>query len=134
MVTPDREIRLVVVVAAAYLAGDMLDQLLSVPLSSRRGLGADVDEIPGQVVAAGAEHVALGVVQERQELVEEAALALGGELVLQAPEAAAQDGAPVVHVLARRHPVGSPGVGGGQSCFYFVLVIAQVHEHCFVFF
>lgn len=53
------------VVVAAYLAGDMLDQLLRVALSSRRGLGADVDEIPGQVVAAGAEHVALGVVQQR---------------------------------------------------------------------
>ncbi len=107
VVTPGKEIRLVMVVVAAYLASDMLDELLSVTLASCRGLGADVDEIPGLVVAAGAEHVALGVVQERQELVEEAALALGGQLVLQAPQAAAQDGAPVVHVLARRHPVGS---------------------------
>lgn len=59
----------------------MLDQLPRIAFSPGRGFGADVDEIPGVVVAV-AEHLALRIVQERQKLVEEALLAFGGELVI----------------------------------------------------
>lgn len=93
----------------------MLDQLPRIAFPSRRRFGADVDEIP-RVVVARPEHVVFRVVQQRQELVEEAALAFGGELVIEAPEAAAQDGAPVVHVLARRHPVGQGGRAVSEAC------------------
>jgi len=86
-----------------YLLSHILDQLPRIPLPPRGCFRADVHEIPRLVVALG-EHVVLGVVQQRQEFVEEALFAFGGELVVEAPQAAAENGAPVVHVFARWHP------------------------------
>ena len=68
-------------VPMADLFGDMLDQFPRIALAPRRGPGADVDEIPGFDVALS-EDVALRVVQEWQEFVEEAFLAFGGEFVV----------------------------------------------------
>ena len=47
----------------------------------------------------------LGVVQEGEELVEEALLALLGQLPVEAEHAAPEQGAEIVHVSVRGHPV-----------------------------
>ena len=46
-----------------------------------------------------------GVVQQGEELVEEALLAFLGELPVEAEHAAPEQGAEIVHVLVRGHPV-----------------------------
>ena len=51
-----------------------------------------------------AQDVVFGVVQQRKELAEIAGLAFGGELVVEAPHAAAHDSPPVVHILSGGHP------------------------------
>lgn len=56
------------------------------------------------IVVSGSHYLGFGVVQQRQELVEEAVLAFGREEEVQAPHAAAEDGEVVVHVVAWRHP------------------------------
>ena len=82
----------------------MLDELAGMPLATTSRAGTQVDEVPGVelAVAKGGLH---GVVEEGEELVEEAALAFSGETVVETPETRAADGEVVVHVLAGRHPV-----------------------------
>lgn len=90
-----------------YLVRAVMDRLGCVALAARARLGSNVHQIPG-VVLAGTQDVVFGGVQDGEEFGEEAGAAFGGELVVQAPHAAAQVGAPVVHVFARGHP-GSMG-------------------------
>ena len=87
-----------------YLLGCILNQGFRIAFTPRGRFCADVDEIPG-VVVVFAEDVVFGVVQEGQKLVEEALLALLGELPAEAVHAAPEHGAKVVHVLLRGHPV-----------------------------
>lgn len=87
-----------------YLLGGVLDQALGVPFAPGPRFRADVDEVPGVGVVA-AEDVVFGVVQQGEELVEEAPLALLGELPVEAEHAAPEHGAEVVHVFVRGHPV-----------------------------
>ncbi len=82
----------------------MLDEALRVASAPGPRFRADVDEVPG-VAVVPAEDVVLGVVQQGEELVEEALLALLGELPVEAEHAAPEHGAEVVHVLVRGHPV-----------------------------
>lgn len=100
-------------VAALQVAGSalevghgrhILDEFACVALAARGHLGAEVHEIPG-VVVTGAHDLMLGVVQEGEELVEEAGFAFAREFVVKAPETTAEDGQVVVHVLAGWHPV-----------------------------
>ncbi len=95
---------------ASYLPSNILNQFPRVALSPRRRFGADVYQIP-RIVVAVAEDVVLGAVQQGQEFLKEALLGFGRELVFQAPEAAAQDGAPVVHGFAGGHPKSRPQHG-----------------------
>ena len=92
------------VASATYLLGGVLDQMLRVPFAPGSRLRADVDEVPG-VGVVPAEDVVLGVVQQGEELVEEAFLALLGEFPVEAEHAAPEHGAEIVHVLVRGHPV-----------------------------
>ena len=87
-----------------YLLGGILDQTLRVPFPPRARLRANVDEVPGIGVVA-AEDVVFGVVQQGEELVEEALLAFLGEFPVEAEHAAPEHGAEVVHVFVRGHPV-----------------------------
>jgi hypothetical protein len=82
----------------------MLDQLPRISLSARRRLAAQVDEIVGVVVSL-AHHVVLGVVEDGEELFEETLLAFAGELVVESPEAAAEDGPEAVDVCSRWKPI-----------------------------
>ena len=88
----------------------MLNQTLRVPLAARTGLRADVHEVPG-VFVIGTEDLVLGVVQEGDELVEEALPAFLGELPVEAVDAAPEHGAEVVHVFLGGHPVFPRGLG-----------------------
>ena len=92
------------VASATYLLGGVLDQILRVPFAPGSRFRADVDEVPG-VGVVPAEDVVFGVVQQGEELVEEALLALLGEFPVEAEHAAPEHGAEVVHVLVRGHPV-----------------------------
>lgn len=83
----------------------ILNRFPCIPFSATGRLRADVDEVPG-VLVAGAHYGGLGVVEEGQEFVEEAAAAEGGELVGEAPHAGAQEGEVIVHVLGGGHPSG----------------------------
>lgn len=91
-------------VVITYLLGRVLNQTSRVPFSPRAGLRANVDEVPGVVVVL-AEDLAFGVVQQGEEIVEEALLAFFGELPIERVHAAPEHGAEVVHVLLRGHPV-----------------------------
>lgn len=73
----------------------ILQQPRGVPASLRVGLGAQVDEVPGVVVAV-AQHGGLGVVQQRQDLVKVAAPALGRQLEVEPPQAAPELRPPAV--------------------------------------
>lgn len=88
------------------------DEFSSIPFASCGFLSADVHEVPGLVVAVSHD-AGLGMVQQGQELVEEALLTFGGELVLQAPHSRPEDGEEVVHVVAGRHPV----ISSTNLCF-----------------
>lgn len=48
----------------------------------------------------------LSPMEQRQEFAVKASLSFTGELIIEAPKPGAEDGPPVVHVLARRHPAG----------------------------
>ena len=101
----------------AYLDSHILNQLGRVPAPAPAGLGAQVDEVVAVVVAV-AHDVALGVVQQGQQLAVIAAAALGRQLPIEAPHAAAQRRPPVVHGLAGREPVAEQkrvGVSQGVS-------------------
>ena len=87
-----------------YLLGRVLDQTLRVPFPPRPRFRANVDEVPG-IGVVSAEDVVLGVVQQGEELVEEALLAFLGEFPVEAEHAAPEHGAEIVHVLVRGHPV-----------------------------
>lgn len=106
-----------------YLLGGVLDQTFRVAFPPRGRLRADVDEVPG-VVVVFAEDVVFGVVQQGQELVEEALLALLGELPVEADHAAPEHGAEVVHVFVRGHPVSSRGLGLVKLFFPWLLTEA----------
>ncbi len=80
-----------------------MQQPRGVPAALGVGLGAEVDQVPGVVVTV-AEHGGLGVVQQGQDLLEEARFALGGEAEVEPPDAAAEDGPPAVEVLAGWDP------------------------------
>nr|POE66660.1 hypothetical protein CFP56_72083 [Quercus suber] len=67
-------------------AGDVLDDGARVPAAATAGPRADVDQVPGVVVARGPEHRCLGVGQQGEEFVEEAFAAFAAEEVVQAPE------------------------------------------------
>ena len=82
----------------------MLDQLPRISLSTRRRLAAQVDEIVGIVVSL-THYVLLGVVQEREELLEEALLAFDRELVVESPEATAEYGPEAIDVCSGWEPV-----------------------------
>ena len=82
----------------------MLDQLPRIPLSTRRRLAAQVNEVVGVVVSL-AHHVLLGVVEEREELFEEALLAFGRELVVESPEAATENGPEAIDVCSGWKPI-----------------------------
>jgi hypothetical protein len=86
------------------LLGDILNELSGVPLATGFRTGAQVDEVPGVVVAL-AQNGFLDVVQDGQEFSEETLATFAGQLVLEAPHAAADHGPEAVHILARRHPV-----------------------------
>ena len=81
-----------------------LNQTFRIPLPPRAGLRANVDEIP-RIGVVFAEDVLFGVVQEGEELVEEAPLAFFGELPVEAEHAAPEHGAEIVHVFVGGHPV-----------------------------
>lgn len=68
-----------------------------------------------------AEDVLFGVVQEGEELVEEAPLAFFGEFPVEAEHAAPEHGAEVVHVFVRGHPVFRRQVWVLVSTFSFFL-------------
>ena len=87
-----------------YLLGGILDQTLRIPFAPGPRFRANVDEVPG-VGVVFAEDVVFGVVQQGEELVEEAPLALFGEFPVEAEHAAPEHGAEVVHVFVRWHPV-----------------------------
>ena len=87
-----------------YLLSCILNQGFRIAFSPRGRLRANVDEIPG-VVILFAEDVVFSIVQQRQEFVEKALLALFGELPVKAVHAAPEHGAKVVHVFLRGHPV-----------------------------
>lgn len=89
----------------SYLLGRILDQTFRVAFAPGVRLRADVDEVPGVGVGFFAEDAVFGVVQQGEELVEEALLALFGELPVEAEHAAPEHGAEIVHVLVRGHPV-----------------------------
>lgn len=80
-----------------------MQQPRGVPPALRVGLGAEVDQVPGVVVAV-AEDGGLGVVEQRQDLLEEARFALGREPEVELPDAAPEDRPPSVEVLAGRDP------------------------------
>jgi len=82
----------------------MLDQLPRISLSTCGGLTAKVNEVI-RVVVSLTHHIMLGIVQKRQELLEEALLAFDRELVVESPESAAEDGPETVDVGSRRKPV-----------------------------
>lgn len=86
----------------------MLDQGAAVALALLARPRAEVDEVVTLAVA-GAEHVALGVVEQGQELGEEALAALSRQLVVHSPQAAAEERAPIFDVAAGREP-------GGEVC------------------
>ena len=88
-----------------YLLGGIFDQTFRIPFAPRARFRADVDEVPGVDVVVFAEDVVFGVVQQGQELVEEALFALLGEFPVEADHAAPEHGAEVVHVFVRGHPV-----------------------------
>ncbi len=88
----------------------MLDDAFRIASAPGFRFRADVDEVPGVVVVL-AEDVVFGVVQQGEELVEEALLALLGELPVEAEHAAPEHGAEVVHVFVRGHPVFRPRLG-----------------------
>ena len=82
----------------------MLDQRLGVPLAPRPRFRANVDEIPGVGVVVFAEDVAFGVVQQGEELVEEALFTFLGELPVEAEHSAPEHSTKVIHVLVWGHP------------------------------
>jgi hypothetical protein len=81
----------------------ILQQPRRVPAALRVGFGAQVHEVPGLVVAV-AEHLGLGVVQQRHDLAEQPLLALGRQLEVEPPRAAAQLRPPAVEVFAGWDP------------------------------
>jgi hypothetical protein len=81
----------------------ILQQPGGVPAALRVGPRTEVHEVPGVVVAA-AQDGGLGVVQQRHDLVKVAPPALGRELEVQPPRAAAQLRPPAVEVLAGGDP------------------------------
>jgi len=97
-----------------HLDSHILNQLRRVPPAAAAGLGAQVDEVVAVFVAV-AHDVVLGVVQQGHQLVVVPAAALGGELPVEAPHAAAQRRPPVVHGLAGEDPVHR---GSGVSIIY----------------
>ena len=82
----------------------MLNQSLGVAFTAGARSGANVDEVPGIVVVL-AEDVVFGVMQQGEELVEEALLTFFGEFPVEAVHTTPEHGAEVVHVLVGGHPV-----------------------------
>ena len=107
-----------------YLLGSVLDQTFGVAFAPRTRLRANVDEIPGIVVVL-AQDVVFGVMQQGQELVEEAFLAFLGELPVEAEHAAPEHGAEIVHVFVRGHPVPR---GSHQSLLHLITYVCPVEE------
>ena len=110
----------------------MLDEAFRIASAPGFRFRADVDEVPGVVVVL-AENVVFGVVQQGEELVEEALLALLGELPVEAEHAAPEHGAEVVHVFVRGHPVFRPRLGlvvlvvrSLTSFFFFLLTYLRL--------
>ena len=97
-----------------YLSGDVLYQRLSVAFALLTGSRAEVDEVVAFGVSL-AEHVTFRVVQQREELGEEAFAAFGGELVIHPPETAAEQGAPVLDVFSRGEPGGVVSIIAGRE-------------------
>ena len=87
-----------------YLLGGVFNQSLGVAFATGARSRANVDEVPGVVVIL-AEDVVFGVMQQREELVEEALLTFFGEFPIKAVHAAPEHGAEVVHVFVGGHPV-----------------------------
>ena len=88
-----------------YPNSHLLNEQTRVAAAAAAGLGAEVDEVVGVAVAAGAEDVALDVVQPRHELVPEAPPALRRQPPPQPPQPAPQLRRPLVRVLSWEYPV-----------------------------
>ena len=72
-------------------SGHMFNELAGVALSTTTGPGAYVNEVPGLELSL-TERSMHCVVEERQEFIEETALAFGGEAVVEAPHTRAEYG------------------------------------------
>lgn len=87
----------------AHPLRNVLDQFPCITSPSTVDLGPEIDKIPAVVITL-AHDFCLGRMQQWQELIEEALLALGAQLKVQPPHAAPKDREPIIHVLAGRHP------------------------------
>lgn len=78
----------------------MLKELSSMAAPTATRLSAEVDEIPGVLVAVPQDG-GFGIVEHGEDLIV-ARFALSGQLELETPEAASEKRPPVVRILARR--------------------------------
>lgn len=95
----------VIGVLVTYHLRHILNQLPSVSPTPRLRLSTDIIEIP-RIGIPLPENLLFAVVQQGQELIEEAGPAFLGQFPAQTPHAASQDGEPVIDILARGQPKG----------------------------